>query len=328
MAYGNRGDAADTGWTLSAAARARLARPAPPPVRPPPITDHDAVARWRSEVHDAWLEGDPSPEACGHRPDVVGGVPVLRAQARAVATGQAPGPAPVVVYAHGGGYALGSPSTALPITDRLAARCEVVSVDYRLAPESPYPAAVDDVTTVVTATLATTAPGRPVILGGDSAGANLVVAVAQRLRSPASPTAHRPLDGLVLLSPHLDHGDHGRRSAAQDRDPRSDVDAEAARWLTAAYCARREVTDPLVSPLRGELADLPPTLLQAGSADSSLDHAVRFARRARSTGVDVTLDVWPDLWHTWQYHRDLPEADQALADVVDFCCALRVRTQR
>ncbi|MEM9132384.1 MAG: alpha/beta hydrolase [Actinomycetota bacterium] len=344
MVDGNRADAVEAGWSLSAAARARLARPSPAPLRPPPIDDHVAVAAWRHAEHRAWLEGDPSAAACGHRPDRVGGVDVLRAGPSLATHGSAsaveapagggggPGGTPLVVYAHGGGYAVGSPTTALPITERLAARCEIVSIDYRLAPEAPYPAAVEDVRAVVEAVSATTPPDRPLVLAGDSAGAGLVVAALQRLQrvwgaaeAAGDPPAHeRPpfgIDGLVLLSPHLDHGPES--DAARARDPRSDVDSVAAQWLRAAYCGAVDPADPGVSPVRGELGGLPPTLVQVGTADSSFDGAVRFARLARSAGVEVTLDVWPELWHAWHYHRDLPEADLALAEAAEFCSALR-----
>lgn len=281
---------------LSPAARERLARPPVAPLRPPPLDDLDGVARWRTAVHAAWLDGDPPVEQCGHRAEMVGGVPCLRA-------GQGSGV--LVVYFHGGGYALGSPEVAVPITERLAVGSEVVSVGYRLAPEHPWPAAVDD-GVAVHRTLATGHPGRPIVLVGDSAGANIALSVAL--------AGEGPVAALVLLSPHLDLAGPER---AFDQ-PLSDVDAGAAGWLRQAYCGAVPADDLRVSPLRADLSGLPLTLVQVGSRDTSLDNAVRFARRARRAGVDVELDVWPDLWHTWHYHRDLPEADLALAEARRF----------
>ncbi|MEL7157205.1 MAG: alpha/beta hydrolase fold domain-containing protein [Actinomycetota bacterium] len=299
----------EPGWgtgPLSAQARARLARPATPALRPPPIDDRAAVAHWRSTVHQAWLDGDPAPEACGHRWGERAGVAVLAAGADVD-----DGSRPVVVYAHGGGFALGSAPVAVPITERLALGCEVVSVEYRLAPEHPFPAAVDDVAAVVEA-VATETRGRSLILAGDSAGANLALAVAQRRRAAPGPIA---LAGLVLLSPQLDLEPETARPASE----RDDVDEVAGRWLRAAYCGGVEPDDPGPSPLRGPLDGLPPSLVQAGSEDSALPSAIRLARAARLAGVAVELDLWSGLWHAWHYHRDLPEADRALAHVVAFC---------
>lgn len=267
------------------------------------MSDHAAVARWRAGIHQQWLAGDPPPEASGHRWEERGGVAVLRAGADSAL--------PLIVYFHGGGYALGSASVAVPITERLAAGCEVLSVEYRLAPEHPYPAAVDDGSAVVDALLSQE-EGRTLFLGGDSAGANVALAVSQR-RLRAGDAGG--IAGLVLLSPHLDHGpDQTRVKRAGD-----DVDDVTARWLRAAYCGTTDPSDPGPSPLRGVLEGLPPMLIQAGTDDSALMAAVRLARAARLAGVSAELDVWSGLWHAWHYHRDLPEADRALAEVVAYC---------
>ena len=291
---------------LSEEARARLARPAVPALSPPPIDDHAAVAAWREAVHEAWLAGDPPAEEAGHHVDVVGGVRCLRA---------GPATGPLVVYLHGGGYALGSPEVAIPITGRLALGAEVVSVDYRLAPEHPYPAALDDAVAVYRAVVDRD-PRRPVVLAGDSAGANLAVscALAADRADGAGPAA------LVLLSPHLAH----RRvdaAAPGPPGPLEDVDSAAAAWLSEAYCGARPPDDPAVSPLFAALRGLPPTLVQVGGAERLLPDSLRFARLARMAGVDVVLDVWDGMWHTWHYHRDLPEADRALAEARVFVAA-------
>jgi acetyl esterase/lipase len=290
---------------LSTAARDRLAAMTPERLDPPAPEDLAAVAVWRAAVHRAWLEGDPPPAEAGHVEAVVGGV-------RCLVAGDLPGGGavgapgrPTLVHLHGGGYALGSPEVAVPITSRLAAGgLAVVSVDYRLAPEHPHPAAVEDALAVYGA-VDRVAAGRPVALAGDSAGGNLVVSVAMA----AAAAGLRPPAALVLMSPHLD------LASAPDGD---------GRWLADAYRGTRDAADPAVSPLRAgnaDLARLPPTLVQTGTADALLGHAVRFARRARAVGVDVTLDVWDGLWHTWQYHRELPEAHQALAEAARFVLA-------
>ena len=264
-----------------------------------------AVAAWRAAIHAAWRAGDPSPSEVGHRPVQVGGV-------RCLQSGSADS-APLLVYVHGGGYALGSPEVALPITSRLADGFDLLSVDYRLAPEHPHPAAVADCTAVVRAAAASR-PRLPFALVGDSAGANLVVATAVGLRAGGQ----RGPAALALLSAHLDHSGTARGSDDTGTQHLDDVDRRADEWLSAAYCGDIERTDPAVSPLHADLTGLPPTLVQVADTERLLPHSVRFARLARLAGVEVTLDVWDGLWHTWHYHRDLPEADRALAEVRAF----------
>ncbi|MDA3041189.1 MAG: alpha/beta hydrolase fold domain-containing protein, partial [Actinomycetota bacterium] len=248
----------------------------------------------------------------------IGGVRCLRS-----GPGDTTASAPLVVYLHGGGYALGSPEVAVPITERLASQVEVVSVDYRLAPEHPYPAALEDTLAVLDALATGPDAARGVVLAGDSAGANLALSAALALTRRAG-TDTRPsarLSGLILLSPHLDHRPRHRQDSGDRRD---DVDNEAGRWLSAAYRGIRSIDDPAVSPLLAdpeELGSLPPVLIQVGTIDSTFQDAVRFARAARTAGCQTTLDVWDGLWHTWHYHRDLPEADAALLEAAQFAIA-------
>lgn len=304
MSEGGRPGPMGAGW-LSPRARERLdraARAGPEPLRPPPIGDLAAVARWRAAVHEAWLDGDPPAEACGHREDRVAGVRVLRS------VPPAGDGSPLVVYLHGGGYTLGSPEVALPITERLARGCEVVSVDYRLAPEHPCPAGVGDAEAVTRALLAVD-HDRPLVLAGDSAGANLALSAALSVGSHPAPAA------LVLFSPHTD----ATPSAEHETSGRpSDLDRAGARWLAEAYQGDLAPDDPRLSPALGDLSGLPPILIQVGTIDTCFEQGIRLARRARSAGVEVDLDVWEGLWHTWHYHRDLPEADRALAEAVTF----------
>ncbi len=218
---------------------------------------------------------------------------------------------------------LGSPAVAVPITERLLRHADVVSVDYRLAPAHPYPAAVDDGLAVY-GELAASADG-PLILAGDSAGANIALTVALRVLAC---DLRRP-DGLVLLSPHLgprsDHPNPPPDRPPPDRpplDPRSDVDAEAGRWLWDAYRGSLPVDDPQLSPLAADLTGLPPLLVQAGSRDGGLLDGRELVELARRVGVEAVLDLWPGLWHTWHYHRELPEAAEALDRVGAFVSEL------
>lgn len=267
----------------------------------PDLADHHAVRVWREAIHRAWGEGIVSGEA-DHVRGELGGVPVRLA---------GPADAPLtVVYAHGGGYVLGSAGVAAPITARLARAVRVVSVDYRLAPEHPYPVALDDLTAVYR-TVARAADA-PVALAGDSAGGALVVGVALRMIAGGGP---RP-GALVLFCPHLDHAEPRNPT---DRDPAATGADPGA--LAAAYRRGTDPRDPLLSPCHADpalLAGLPPTLVQSGTADDLRHQAIRFVRRARSAGAPVELDLWEGLWHTWQYHRELPEADRAVAEATAF----------
>ena len=258
----------------------------------PDLFDHSAVARWRAETNALWGEDDDP--AMPHRRETIDGVPC-------VVAGPSPPPAtPTVVYAHGGGYVLGSAAVAVPITARLAVSgLRVVSVDYRQPPEHPFPAALDDVLAVY---LMFAAGDAPVALVGDSAGGALALGAAIGAAAEGLPPA-----AVALFSPLLDH------VAAADR--RSDGDDE--RRLIECYIGDADPADPRLSPLRGEHGGLPPVLIQAAADEPLAAQAREFQRRAAAAGVDVTLDLWQGLWHTWHYH-DLPEADRALAEAAAF----------
>lgn len=256
------------------------------PVPAPDLADLEAVGRWRAAVHAAW--GEQLPHEPPHRRTSVAGVPCLEAGPAPGASGRAP----AVVYAHGGGYVLGSAAVAAPITARLARHGRVVSVDYRLAPEHPFPAGLDDVTAVA----AELARRGPVALVGDSAGGGIALAAALRLAARGSaPVA------VVLLCPHLRH--------------------DATEPFSRAYLGPCPADDPGASPLLAALGGLPPLLVQVAAHEALAPQAVALARRARRAGVAVSLDVWDGLWHTWHYHLDVPEAGLALDEAASFVLA-------
>ena len=221
-----------------------------------------------------------------------------------------------VLYLHGGGYVIGSCNTHRPLASHLAARTglPVLLVDYRLGPEHPYPAAVDDARRAYEWLLATGFdPGR-IVVAGDSAGGGLTLALLLALRDES-----RPLPALgVPISPWTDltlSGDS--MDSMAERDPM--VQRAGLSRMAAWYVGSADATDPLVSPLFGDPAGLPPLLIHVGEVETLRDDAVRFAARATAAGVDVTLEVWPEMIHVWHaFGPAVPESEAAVTRVAEF----------
>jgi epsilon-lactone hydrolase len=228
-------------------------------------------------------------------------------------------PERTVVHFHGGGYCVGSARTARAWAAHLSAQaaCRVVLPDYRLAPEHPYPAALDDARSVLCALIKEAGPAS-VVVSGDSAGGGLALALIVALRDEG-----RELPaGCVLLSPWLDLG--------VDREAvpallRKDV-LLSPRWLKAcatAYAPRSSWAEPRVSPLLARHAGLPPLLIQAGSDDLLLPDADRLAASASAAGVDITYTRWPRMWHDFALQAGLvAAADSALSQTAWFVRAV------
>lgn len=218
-----------------------------------------------------------------------------------------------ILYLHGGAYVLGSPSTHFGIAARiaLAAGCEVFVIDYRLAPEHPAPAALDD---AVSAWRALTATHAAVALAGDSAGAGLALAVAVAVRDAGL----APARSLALISPWADltlSGDSMQTLAS--RDPLLSRDWLA--WAAAHYAGRMRLDDPRLSPLFASLAGLPPVVIHVGSDEVLLSDAQRLEVALREAGVDVRSRVYEGLWHDFQLQAGLmPEADESLESLGRF----------
>jgi monoterpene epsilon-lactone hydrolase len=214
-----------------------------------------------------------------------------------------------ILYIHGGGYMLGSPRSHIALAARLAKRASASTtvIDYRLAPEHPYPAAIDDCLAAYRAVISEYGPAM-VAVAGDSAGGNAVLATlnAARRAGDAMPAC------AYLLSPWTDLSGRGEsiRTMA-DVDPMLDPEfiARAAR----AYAAHRALDDPGISPLFDDLTGLPPLLIQGGDREVLLDDSRRLADRATAAGVEVTLDLAEGMWHVYQaFAPFVPEASDAL----------------
>ena len=224
-------------------------------------------------------------------------------------------PRRTILYLHGGAFLLGSPQMYRGLTADLAqaTAAEVVAIDYRLAPEHPFPAALDDASRAYDGLLADR-PARQVVVMGDSAGGNLTLALLQRLRDTGRPMPA----GAVTFSPWLDLAaeytpDHLRIA----RDPM--LPAERIREAAGHYHGTVDPAHPLVSPLHLDFAGLPPLLVQAGERELLLPALRTFAARGRAHGAPIDFRVWPNMPHVFQaFARYLPEAREALVDVGAF----------
>jgi len=251
----------------------------------------------------------PPPEGTVEDATIVGGVPGLWVRA--------PGATDdiTLLYLHGGGYAIGSPNTHRGLIGSLSAAIggRVLAPDYRLAPEQPFPAAVDDAVAVYRALVETT-PAERVAIGGDSAGGGLTLALLVALRDAGD----RLPACAFALSPWTDLASTGATMSTRAEDDPL-ISLEGTQFGSAHYLAGADPKHPLASPLYADLHGLPPLLIQAGDAEVLLDDSVRLAARARECGVDVTLDVWPEMIHVWQFFAgQVPEADDAIGKIAAF----------
>jgi len=221
-----------------------------------------------------------------------------------------------ILYFHGGGYVVGAPRDYREMVSRIAraAQARALAIDYRLAPEHPHPAAVEDAVAAYRWLLAGGIEPDRIALAGDSAGGGLTVAtlVALRGRGERLPAAG------VCLCPWADLEITGKSMDVNaDRDPL--VKRDVVAGMAAAYLGSQDPRTPLASPIHADLRGLPPLLIQVGAAETLLDDAVRLAERARAAGVDVTYEPWPDMIHVWQWFGSfLPEARQAIDRIGEF----------
>ena len=230
----------------------------------------------------------------------------------------APGARPdvVVLYLHGGGYCIGSVISHRGHASRMSSQCRarVLNVDYRLAPESPFPAALDDAAAAFHWLRAEGVAAARIVIAGDSAGGGLTLATLIALRDAGEPL---PAAG-VCISPWTDLAMSGESMITKDA-----VDPMCRRAtlgpLAAAYLAGQDARTPLASPLYADSRGLPPLLLHVGTRETLLDDALRFAARATAAGVSVTCEAWPDMIHVWHMFAPLlREADAALEKIGAF----------
>ena len=219
----------------------------------------------------------------------------------------------VVLYLHGGGYVIGSPRSRRHLAAAIAraAGTRALLVDYRLAPEHPFPAALEDAVAAYQWLLAQGIAPERVVVAGDSAGGGLTVATLLALRDRGLP---RPAGG-VCISPWVD-----LTNSAESYVTRAAVDPIVTRdgieELAKAYVGGGDRKAPLVSPLYADLRDLPPLLVQVGSDEVLLDDARGLGRRARTADVDVTVEEWPSMIHVWHWFLPMLDEAQHAIDVI------------
>lgn len=222
----------------------------------------------------------------------------------------------VLLFLHGGGYNAGSCITHRELAARLslAANIRVLLLDYSLAPENPFPAAIEDVAAGYRWLLEGGIVPEQVVIGGDSAGGGLALATLVWLRDHGVPL---PAAG-VLLSPWLDltlTGPSFQTRAAVD--PLGSY--KGFQRAVGYYLGTSDPTHPLASPLFADLRDLPPLLVQVGEHELLLSDSTRLAERAREAGVEVKLEVWEAMWHVWHaWAGTLPEGQQAIERIGAF----------
>ncbi|MEM9729897.1 MAG: alpha/beta hydrolase [Myxococcota bacterium] len=251
--------------------------------------------------------------------------PVLETDMRHVNAGGVPAewfsvpdsdPDRVFLYFHGGGYAIGCINSHRDLLARLciASGMRVLAVDYRLAPEHPFPAQLDDARAVYRWLVHRQgiAPER-IVVGGESAGAGLTLAALCSLRDHGTPL---PAAG-VLLSGWFDLS--ARSMSMQMNRAYDFVTHRGVRAMAKRYAPSDEHRNPLVSPIHADLSALPPLLIQVGAAETLLDDSVRVADGARRAGTDVSLEVWPDMIHAWHLLAPIvEEGRRAIARIGEF----------
>ncbi len=222
----------------------------------------------------------------------------------------------VLLYLHGGGYCIGSINTHRGMVSYIARAAETraLLIDYRLAPENPFPAAVEDSTAAYKWLLSQGIVAGDIIIAGDSAGGGLTVSTLVSLKGKGIPLPA----AAVLISPWVDMAITGDSIISKaDIDPM--VTKEGLIESADAYMDDADPRTPLASPLYADLEGLPPMLIHVGTAEILLDDATRMVDHARKAGVEVTLNTAEDMCHVWHFFTTmLPEALEAIEEVARF----------
>lgn len=242
------------------------------------------------------------------RHDRVAAVPVERHEPAGSGTGS------LLLFAHGGAYVTGSPQTHRGLAAHLAeaSRLQLLSIDYRLAPEWPFPAGRDDVVAVYAALLESGV--EKIGLVGDSSGGGLMMQAALAIRDNGLPAPA----AIAITSPWVDLACRGTSHETQ-RHQETMLSTAGLRLDADRYLGGRRPDDPLVSPIYADLAGLPPVLIQVGEHEILADDAVSLVLALERSDVPATLEIWEGMTHAWQAFRHLlPESEAAVARLAAF----------
>jgi monoterpene epsilon-lactone hydrolase len=262
----------------------------------------------------------PPPGDVQQSPTTIGGVSAIEVTAPGADADA------VILYFHGGVYVIGSAATSVPLVAELARRtgARVITLDYRLAPEHPYPAAVEDAQDACRGLLEQGVDPGQIALAGESAGGGLAVATLLGLRDAGTPLP----SCAFLMSPYADLTLSGDSIASREAVDRT-LTPEGLRLRIPDYVAGADAADPLISPVFADLTGLPPLLIQVGSNEILLSDALRLAERAAMADVTVTLDVTDSVPHVFQaFAAMLDEADAALDRASTFLRTNLAATER
>lgn len=278
-------------------------------LRTRPILESPTIEEQRAAMEDAMVQF-PLAEDVRCEPVDAGGVPAEWVTAPGVVEER------VIYYLHGGGYLIGSIKTHRELVSRLsrAAGARVLIIDYRLAPEDPFPAAVADATAAYRWLISTGVNPARVVIAGDSAGGGLTAATLVALRDAGESL---PAAG-VCISPWVDMEGIGESMTKKaEIDPM--VQREGIVEMAKAYLGDADPRTPLAAPIYADLKGLPPLLIQVGTSETLLDDAKRLAERAKSAGVEVVLEPWEEMIHVWHiFAAMLPEGQQAIDRIGEF----------
>lgn len=216
----------------------------------------------------------------------------------------------IILYLHGGGYSMGSINTHRALISRIAtaSKTKAIAIEYRLAPENPFPCALDDAFSAYKWLIEQGFDHNEIVIAGDSAGGGLTVALLLKIRDENIP---KPASG-VCLSPWLDLNATGETvTTLAEEDPM--IDLKSLNHFALFYAPKEKLSHPWVSPLYADLHDLPPIYIQVSTSEVLLDDTRRFAEKAKNSGVEIKVDYWDKMVHVWQvFGPYLPEALEAI----------------
>jgi len=264
----------------------------------------------RRKFMDSWNELHPVPDSVSVAAARVADIPVEWIEAPNSSDDG------VLLYLHGGGYVIGSPNSHRHLVANLSAESGLqgLLVDYRLAPEHPFPAAVEDALSVYASLLTHGYEPEQVAVAGDSAGGGLVIAMMLAAKDANLP---QPAAG-VCISPWTDLTQTSGSFLSNAKvDPT--VSKQSLDHFAQLYIADEDIKNPYASPLFGDLSGLPPLLVQVGSIEVLLDDATNLVERAKASGVLATLEVWEEMIHVWhRYYPLLREGRDANARIGEY----------